>query len=621
MRKPLLVGIAVHKAKFLDVLPGVLEANEKLCAWAADRYDVVSIDDRKSAVTIDRIRRELTPRDEEGDPDPSLLLDRPRIIVYFAGHGFAAWPDQYWILSAGPNQPNERISANSFRDTLASYEPKQIAFISDACRSASAFQGLANAVLDRAEGSYRNPQKDVFYSCQDGKSSYAVPAKDGKPPYLVFSSVLLKALSEPDGENLDVVLLDLKKRAVTSQSLSTYLEKHVSAAAMDVDRIQNTQCDPGFRPRDHIYIEFDAGDGGPEGGDDGSDDDLVRGPRPRTTADKSKDFEGMAEFLRAGFEREERARDASDRQRRFALSRSEWRGPLVRRVGEYLRETTNYEPALAVVGTNSARVIPGHTVDGVSVDRYPYGPMGEDMTLVRFRDHPRASKNVGIRFAHDSIAFVPVYPDMHSICVLEDTNNRRKGLQILSWISIYGDGGDQLMHSAEALKGFTSGLLRSTDAGKLAEQIRYTKHLDPMMGVVAAYLYRSAGDIDNIRRMAFYYVHHNQPIPFDLAILGGLRIHPDRDQFVVEVPAVTEAEGGDMQTAVFTREATPSTDGRLGGLIPILRAGWPYCQRAIGPVHRTCLDFIDSLSSAPVTTFVGKKAVKAISRAYLESEL
>src|SRR5271165_3728688 len=154
MAKPLFVAIGVHKAVALAALDGVFASVERLSNWAVGQgYEVLRIDDQMGRVTVDLIKEKLTPLDAAtGNRDPKCLLDRPRIVVYFCGHGLHAPQDQYWILSAGPNQPNERISAVGFRDMLTTYGPKQIAFISDACRSAQVVQGLASSVVDAYEG-------------------------------------------------------------------------------------------------------------------------------------------------------------------------------------------------------------------------------------------------------------------------------------------------------------------------------------------------------------------------------------------------------------------------------------------------------------------------------------
>src|SRR6516225_1667980 len=105
MSKPLFIAIGVHKAATMPQLDGVLTSVKALSKWAVDQgFELVRIDDETERVTVDRIKDELTPV-RGGDRDTKRLLDRPRIVVYFCGHGLHAPQDQYWILSRGPNQP------------------------------------------------------------------------------------------------------------------------------------------------------------------------------------------------------------------------------------------------------------------------------------------------------------------------------------------------------------------------------------------------------------------------------------------------------------------------------------------------------------------------------------
>lgn len=612
MRKPLFIGIGVHKPKYMETLPGVLNAIDEMSAWAAKTYDVLTIDDRTTPVTIKQIRSVLTPDDDDNVPDPALLLNRPRIIVYFCGHGIAAWPDQYWILSPGPNQTRERISANAFRDTLATYEPKQIAFISDACRSSAHLVGAGDPVLDRLEGAVKNPQKDIFYSCQDGQSSFAVPGSKGKRAYLIFSSILQRALSKPDGSNLDPVLLQLNRRVVTSQSLSNYLEEHVPAAALKVDRIQTTQCDPGFRPFNHIYEEFPIAHAA----------DQTVGPaldaKPGMVGAEHDDLAAMARFVRKQFKFAESARRRRLQGERFNLSRSEWRAPLIKTIQRELGKITS-NPSLAIVGSHGPTFIESDD-DWIPFRYRVTADIQGRQSDVFWTDGPwlmRYGETVLLRYGHQSLSLIPTFPDMHGVCVTNDYRNDLQGLEFLSWISVHGDfDDDKLLHSAEALKGLSRGFLNSGDATKLAGQIRYVKHLDPMMGVVAAYLYNAAGDIDNIRRMAFYYTQHGQPIPFDIAMLGGLRLELSLNGFYTNVPPVKKHVAPDDDAPNFTRKATPAASGPVAGVVPILRAGWPYLRNSPHRLHRSCWELIDHLAPSPVTAFVGEHAVSAISAAF-----
>lgn len=616
-RKPLFIGIAVSRPRTMTALPGVFDALDWMCQWASSKsYDVISIDDRDERVTVSRIRSMLTPEDTEGDPDPTLLLQRPRIVVYFCGHGITDWPDQYWILSKGPDQSLERISANAFRDALASYDPRQIALISDACRTGHGVTGAGSAVLESLPGTSRNPQKDIFYSCRDGTSSYAVPTTRGLPEYLVFTSVLKKALTRPDGSNLDRALLQLNRQAVTSQSLSDYLEEHVPGAALGVDRVQAAQCDPGFRPLDHIYEEFAPLDGSPPDADPDNDarNQFEWIIRAEPSLPDGNDIPAIGAYLARSFALAEKSRT---RRQAFRLEQtlSDWRAPLVRRVGEMFREENIYTETISVMGIDRPRVL---FPDG-RTKRIPSFDRGNGVSFSALSLEPEdvfENRNVCVEFGARTIAFVPLFPGMHVVAVGSPTRSRQQ-LEFVSWISVHGDQErPHLVHSVEALDGLTKGYLRSSDAAKLAGQIRYVKHLDPMMGVVAAYLYNAAGDIDNIRRMAYFYADNGQPIPFDIAMLGDLPLVPTEDGFTTVVPEVPAAAGRDDDEPEFTRIRTTPIEGRIAGVAPILRFGWPYLRTSSHPFHETCWTNIDWLGPSPVTTFVGRQAAVKISKAF-----
>lgn len=127
---------------------------------------------------------------------------------------------------------------------------------------------------------------------------------------------------------------------------------------------------------------------------------------------------------------------------------------------------------------------------------------------------------------------------------------------------------EQMMASLRA------GALRREQAPELVELLRDSKHADPMLGVLAAYLHDAMGDLANVHRTAFYFAQLGQPIPFDIALLGRLEAHRDAEGLVrVRVPEVAEAEGA-RKLPVYMRSATPPIEGVLAGSFPWLRQGW-----------------------------------------------
>jgi hypothetical protein len=122
------------------------------------------------------------------------------------------------------------------------------------------------------------------------------------------------------------------------------------------------------------------------------------------------------------------------------------------------------------------------------------------------------------------------------------------------------------------------GGLRSNAATDIAVDLRRGKHADPVRGVISAYLYDSIGDIDSIRRMAYFYVQHSQPIPYDIALLAQLKGELRGGSLWASVPAVpartprTEAE----RAVDWSYQATAQVSGPVGGLWPWLRQGWAF---------------------------------------------
>jgi hypothetical protein len=95
-----------------------------------------------------------------------------------------------------------------------------------------------------------------------------------------------------------------------------------------------------------------------------------------------------------------------------------------------------------------------------------------------------------------------------------------------------------MSQSALAIDELTLGTLDSTKIERVAATIRAGKHANPVLGAIAAYLYRQLSGFDNLRRMAYYYVAHGQPIPFDIALLGQMDVSAKADSYLAKVPVL-----------------------------------------------------------------------------------
>lgn len=160
MANRLFVGIAVEKPDDMTPLPGVLDALKKVSRYvnATSRHDdPILITDEDEPVTIQRVKATLSE---------DVLLERPRITIYFCGHGAFIDGTEVWYLSHGRkngrNNGEEQINVMAFRDVLTTYGPRQISFFSDACQTVDTMSGAARQVLDPHDSAFFQPQYDIF---------------------------------------------------------------------------------------------------------------------------------------------------------------------------------------------------------------------------------------------------------------------------------------------------------------------------------------------------------------------------------------------------------------------------------------------------------------------------
>jgi hypothetical protein len=149
--------------------------------------------------------------------------------------------------------------------------------------------------------------------------------------------------------------------------------------------------------------------------------------------------------------------------------------------------------------------------------------------------------------------------------------------------------------------------IEGDQALEVVEALRRAKHADPMLGVIAAWLHHMQGDLDNIRRTAFYFACKGQPVPFDIALLGRLQATRLATGGVqLHIPAVEEAP---QRSSIppFMREATGEVRGHLAGSFPFLRQGWaildPDGRPGLYPAGLA--ELAGHLRPAPFTTLDG----------------
>ena len=181
------------------------------------------------------------------------------------------------------------------------------------------------------------------------------------------------------------------------------------------------------------------------------------------------------------------------------------------------------------------------------------------------------------------------------------------GVQALIYRESYGDkstGGLAL----NAIARMESGALHAADIPDLSIELRTEKHADPVLGVISAYLYDSIEDLDSIRRMAWFYIRHHQPIPYDIALLAQVPGRRNAEGILeVDIPALSSREPRTKKEAA-TRWAclpTEAATGTVAGFWPWMKQGWPFLDDPLdvelGLVHPSLPALQQHLSAARFT--------------------
>jgi hypothetical protein len=153
-------------------------------------------------------------------------------------------------------------------------------------------------------------------------------------------------------------------------------------------------------------------------------------------------------------------------------------------------------------------------------------------------------------------------------------------------VQAYGEAGSrgEFALALRAVADFAAGRLGPHSIGKLAGLLRAGEHGDPVLGVICAYLYKAIADFDGIRRLASLYARHGQPVPFDIALLGGMKVTGEGGggALRLHVPAVAARapRDGDGDLPAHVAAATPAVEAAIGGRCPWLALGWDYVAMA-----------------------------------------
>jgi hypothetical protein len=426
---------------------------------------------------------------------------------------------------------------------------------------------------------------DKFYAAQDGSTSFAVPGRTPEEDRCLFSGVLMEGLW---GTNT-AAFSKIVKNKITSSSLRTFLEAEVPRRAATYRRELKPIAIPTFPEDDNIYFGDDPVPVPPVFPAWPQPADVMRmGP---TRAPSDQDIASIAtpelEWRPRGplFSPNPSAPAADvgeERARGITLPRA--RNSVAR--GDRLASAIRNQVVPLSFETGSGFVVDGARVRSIWTERHSVAGVTGD----------QRSWHVGMLNASGAAPFALSRPVMTLLELDSDTfaaavalpgfigsllcNTR--GVAALTYRPL-GSSHSEVEATARAIALLEDRALEVDAVTDLAVELRRFKHVDPVLGVLSAYLYESVGDVDSIRRMAFHYVYSGQPIPYDIALLAQLQGYEHDETLVIRVPAVAQRapRTAEEAKAEWAYSATQAVEGTVAGRVPWMRQGWPLLDDPI----------------------------------------
>ncbi len=592
-------------------------AAEEIGSWAtlsgfAKPEDVEVLTDLDEPVTIARIAGALLRLLPLGTATDTLLL-------HFAGHGLredntrTLWLPTDWRTSL------RAVAVERLKNRLSDFGVANVTIISDACKGLSSDRATSDLTPDGVLGAGisagTRPIFDRFDAVHDVESAFMVPGSTPERSRCLFSGAVIEGLWGAE-----------KARdqhfpgKVTPGSLTDYIDFRVGELCRTYRLDCSPQSSPG-RPADHlIYFDANAVDAGaippppewPAPVAVGSRSVALTGIEQKDAfgPDEVVDADGAIERSIVGAHfgknysglvspREHdgvlRARSTLDSWIRTIAQtpvqgpdaptetemdwvRAKARGEVERTLGEESR-SHRADKIFSTLVTNASPIDPssnlllggkGRTSSAV----WSYVPIE--------RRGPREWK---VEVDAPSCQLVVEYPDgmfvpllvCPGLLTIASRDRHLPG----GWLfrSFHEETLD-LAAAVEVMIRTQANELAPRQVDEVATLLRRSKHGNPALGAICSYLYDYVGDLESIRRMAWFYAERSQPIPYDVAMVGELTIRKTERGLIAQVPAVEERRRS-VHAHVpdpprFVTRATGKASGFVGGLCPWLRQGWDF---------------------------------------------
>lgn len=528
----LFLTIGVSRAPPLSHLPGAITVAHEMGDWARNSGFVTKVitDENNNPVTIGRIRETLLGMLPANDQVELFIL-------HFAGHGFRSGAEQNTWLPSDWHKEMRAISVEGLKRQLYRHGIKSLSIFGDACRSLPTDIDTADIfgdpVLPRGPYDAVAPIIDRINAAGDGQQAYMLKGDGVVPPRCIFSTVLIEGLCGLKDEAFDQYNPD----CVIPESLALFSRRRLK----EIGETYDLNCSPDYAtgiPREHaIYFRR---------GENPAGLPIPQWPAPPSPLVHAPDNNG--EDLQAS--------------------------PLDIRSGAFKQ---HFRDSLSLLSYSAPRSLDLVIRGEVPMKIWSTSPVEKilaiaDEAAYRVRRTTGGAIQILAEFGDGVFASAVVYDGLITL-ISRDANGEINWTCVSGWPKSRGE----LNTSINVIKDLQAGQLSADQVDDITLKLREAKHINPTLGAIASYLYDYTGDIDSIRRMAFFYCLYAQPMPFDVAFMGLLSTKDvGRDHVLADVPPIP-ARPQSLANDKLPGWATRATDrgvGQVAGLWPWLRQGW-----------------------------------------------
>lgn len=443
-----------------------------------------------------------------------------QLVIHFSGHGFLNSGSEHWMLSGAPRNGNEAVSLNESADLARRSGIPNVVFISDACRSlpqsfeANSVRGSLIFPTEKQSGSAK---VDRFFATLPGDTALEMRLADSVRSEGIFTACFLEAYRRPEEEMVLSITVDGRLiRVVPNRRLEDFLKREVNRIAQEKSIRLKQLPEARVESNEPYYLGRVRKTGGrPTKTPAQHDTEMVA-----SIADIAR-FE-LDRALAHGFPEHAPAvlNDGIRIGLRDAL-RAEWFGPY------------------AFPGTLTGVLVTGAEVEsaiGVNFDAHVFGDrvlLEPEIALADRMIADRADRDMApagsliLRFGDGSGTVLAVLGGYIANIVVQDGRvvnvSYIPSLDSRRWRDYKQNRLrlEDLRAKVAIAARFGVFQVNRETAGRLADEIRYLKSIDPTLGLYAAHAYADAGLQDEVRSVQFYMRNDLQADLFDVAMLAG----------------------------------------------------------------------------------------------------